>query len=96
MIGLGVKNPIREKELQRLKNSIRIGARINVKTLKVSQGRHASGAHQRHGGGERNRDSKVSASGVGGACKWLNGKCDMGGAGGAEEREKQERQMMDK
>ena len=40
MIGLGVKNPIREKELQRLKNSIR----INVKTLKVSQGRHASGA----------------------------------------------------
>lgn len=44
MIGLGVKNPIREKELQRLKNSIRIGDRINVKTLKVSQGRHASGA----------------------------------------------------
>ena len=44
MIGLGVKNPIREKELQRLKNSIKIGDRINVKTLKVSQGRHASGA----------------------------------------------------
>lgn len=40
----GVKNPIREKELQRLKNSIKIGDRINVKTLKVSQGRHASGA----------------------------------------------------
>ena len=76
MIGLGVKNPIREKELQRLKNSIKIGDRINVKTLKVSQGRHASGA--------------------GGAFKWLNGKCDMGGAGGAEERKKQERQMMDK
>ena len=44
MIGWGVKNPIREKELQRLKNSIQIGDRINVKTLKVSQGRHASGA----------------------------------------------------
>ena len=54
------------------------------------------GSHQRHGSGERNRDSKVSASGVGGACKWLNGKCDMGGVGGAEERKKQERQMMDK
>ena len=40
----GTKNPIREKELQRLKNSIKIGDRINVKTLKVSQGRHASGA----------------------------------------------------
>lgn len=40
----GTRNPIREKELQRLKNSIRIGDRINVKTLKVSQGRHASGA----------------------------------------------------
>ena len=35
MIGLGVKNPIREKELQRLKNSIKIGDRINVKTLKA-------------------------------------------------------------
>lgn len=44
MIGLGAKNPIREKELQRLKNSIKIGDRINVKNLKVSQGRHASGA----------------------------------------------------
>ena len=44
MMGLGVKNPIREKELQRLKNSIKIGDRINVKTLKVSQGRHAPGA----------------------------------------------------
>ena len=44
MIVWGVKNPIREKELQRLKNSIKIGDRINVKTLKVSQGRHASGA----------------------------------------------------
>ena len=40
----GVKNPIREKELQRLKNSIKIGDRINVKTLKVSQGRYASSA----------------------------------------------------
>lgn len=42
--------------------------------------------HQCYGSGEGNRDSEVSASGTGGACKWVDGKRDLGGVGGAEER----------
>lgn len=96
MMGLGVKNPIREKELQRLKNSIKIGDRINVKTLKVSQGRHASGATSAMAVVRGTVIAKyphlvlvVLSSGLMESATWA-------GAGGAEERKKQERQMMDK
>lgn len=61
--------------------------------LKGQPGQTRIWRHQRYGSGERNRDSEVSASGVGGACKWLNGKCDMGGAGSAEEGKKPEKRF---
>lgn len=95
MIVWGVKNPIREKELQRLKNSIKIGDRINVKTLKVSQGRHASGATSAMAVVRGTVIAKYPhlvlvelASGLMESATWAELA--------VQKREKQERQMMDK
>ena len=91
----GTEGPIREKELQRLKNSIKIGDKINVKTLKVSQGRHASGATSAMAVVRGTVVAKYShlvlvelASGLMESATWAELA--------VQKREKQERQMMDK